>query len=432
MAGSPSGQASGEQPLSPLNQGLNPLRGAPLWGQLVALPVASPVIDPRTAPVTQAPQPSAAAPVQAPLWLALQPYANARLCLFEVDRPESQEPVPIRRHVLDAFLRFERLVGGSDDTALTDPGDVRYSGFLCRAATLPLATGNTFDWLAREQDWGTPGFRDGQPLPWDPERLGTVVAPCEGVIWLGDLALLQSEGVLPDEPRAQFAGCLVQHFGARYGSGGIGLLTQPLLGEAIELILKPHSVLVLRSGDTLSVLADRYGTTVQTLRRHNPHLASTQTHHHRRGRFAAAAGRSPRHHDRGAAQPQPGPAAGRAACHRRGRDALQRGECLCDDGDGAAGAEPGLRPLAPLRPPADRRRAAGVGGAAHGAAAGRPAAAGAGLPALHRTAGRRMDRHPPPAGRGGERCVGPLEAPGGDGGLSARADHAGSSPRCST
>jgi LysM repeat protein len=207
----------------------------------------------------------------------LQPYANARLCLFEVDRPESQEPVPIRRHVLDAFLRFERLVGGSDDTALTDPGDVRYSGFLCRAATLPLATGNTFDWLAREQDWGTPGFRDGQPLPWDPERLGTVVAPCEGVIWLGDLALLQSEGVLPDEPRAQFAGCLVQHFGARYGSGGIGLLTQPLLGEAIELILKPHSVLVLRPGDTLTLLAERYGTTVQTLRRHNPHLASTQT-----------------------------------------------------------------------------------------------------------------------------------------------------------
>ena len=142
---------------------------------------------------------------------------------------------------------------------------------------LPLATSNTFDWLAAEQDWGTPGFRDGQPLPWDPALLGTVVAPCEGVIWLGDLALLQPEGVLPKEPRAQFAGCLVQHFGARYGSGGIGLLTQPLLGEAIELVLKPHSVLVLRPGDTLNLLAERYGTTVQTLRRLNPHLESTQT-----------------------------------------------------------------------------------------------------------------------------------------------------------
>jgi hypothetical protein len=57
-----------EQPLSPLNQGLNPLRGAPLWGQLVSLPAATPTIDSRVA-----------LPAAAPLWLALQPYANARL-----------------------------------------------------------------------------------------------------------------------------------------------------------------------------------------------------------------------------------------------------------------------------------------------------------------------------------------------------------------
>ena len=50
-----------EQPLSPLNQGLNPLRGAPLWGQLVSLPAAAPAID------SQVAQPAAAAP----LWLAL-------------------------------------------------------------------------------------------------------------------------------------------------------------------------------------------------------------------------------------------------------------------------------------------------------------------------------------------------------------------------
>ena len=50
-----------EQPLSPLNQGLNPLRGAPLWGQLVSLPAAASAIDSRVA------QPAAAAP----LWLAL-------------------------------------------------------------------------------------------------------------------------------------------------------------------------------------------------------------------------------------------------------------------------------------------------------------------------------------------------------------------------
>ena len=66
-------------PRSPLNQCLNPLRSAPLWGQLVAQPAAAP----------QGPL---------PLWLALQPYANARLCLFEVDRPESRSPIPIRRH----------------------------------------------------------------------------------------------------------------------------------------------------------------------------------------------------------------------------------------------------------------------------------------------------------------------------------------------
>jgi LysM domain len=96
-------------------------------------------------------------------------------------------------------------------------------------------------------------------------------------MWLGDLALLRPEGGLPNGGRAQFAGCLVQHFGADYGPGGIGLLVQPLLGEAIQLVLRPHSVLVLRNGDTLNLIAERYGTTVATLRRINPQLESTQT-----------------------------------------------------------------------------------------------------------------------------------------------------------
>ena len=101
-----------------------------------------------------------------------------------------------------------------------------------------MSTSNTFDWLAAELDWATPGFRDEAPLPWDPTLLGTVQAPCQGVMWLGDLALLQPEGGLPSGGRAQFAGCLVQHFGADYGPGGIGLLLQPLLGEAIQLVLR--------------------------------------------------------------------------------------------------------------------------------------------------------------------------------------------------
>ena len=260
----------GEQ-LSPLNQGLNPLRGAPLWGQLVALPTASPVIDSRAA------QPAAALPGASPLWLALQPYANARLCLFEVDRPESRNPVPLRRHVIDCFLEQQGIVGGYNDTAITDPGDVRFSGYLCRSAILPISTSNTFDWLAADLEWATPGFREEAPLPWDPTLLGTVQAPCQGVMWLGDLALLQPEGGLPNGGRAQFAGCQVMHFGADYGPGGIGLLLQPLLGEAIQLVLRPHSVLVLRDGDTLNLIAERYGTTVATLRRINPQLESTQT-----------------------------------------------------------------------------------------------------------------------------------------------------------
>ena len=53
---------------------------------------------------------------------ALQPYANARLCLFEVDRPESRNPVPIRRHVIDCFLEQSGIVSGYNDTALTGLG----------------------------------------------------------------------------------------------------------------------------------------------------------------------------------------------------------------------------------------------------------------------------------------------------------------------
>jgi LysM repeat protein len=243
-----------DQPLSPLNQGLNPLRGAPLWGQLVFLPAAAPAID------SQVAQPAAAAP----LWLALQPYANARLCLFEVDRPESRNPVPIRRHVIDCFLEQGGIVSGYNDTALTDPGDVLLRGYLCRAAILPVSTSNTFDWLAAEQAWATPGFRDEAPL-------------------LGDLALLQPEGGLPSGGRAQFAGCQVMHFGADYGPGGIGLLVQPLLGEAIQLVLRPHSVLVLRDGDTLNLIAERYGTTESKLRSLNPVLEQSQPYVTREG-----------------------------------------------------------------------------------------------------------------------------------------------------
>jgi hypothetical protein len=77
---------------------------------------------------------------------------------------EVNSPVRSRRHVSDCFLAQGGIVGG----------------FLCRAAILPVSTSNTFNWLAAELDWATPGFRDEAPLPWDPSLLGTVQAPCQG------------------------------------------------------------------------------------------------------------------------------------------------------------------------------------------------------------------------------------------------------------
>lgn len=209
--------------------------------------------------------------------MTLQAYANARLCLVEVDRPESRSPIPIRRHVIECFLEQQGIISGHNDTAITNPGDVRFCGYLCRSAILPTSHSNGFDWLATELVWTKTGSRAEAPLPWNPQLQGTVQAPCQGVMWLGDLSRLLPTGGLPIGGRAQFAGCLVQHFGADYGPGGIGLLVQQRLGEAIELVLRPHSVLVLRAGDTLTLIAERYGTTVSTLRRINPQLESTQT-----------------------------------------------------------------------------------------------------------------------------------------------------------
>ena len=60
-------------------------------------------------------------------------------------------------------------------------------------------------------------------------------------------------------------------FGGLYGAGGIGSLTQPLLGERIQAALKPNRVVVVGTGDSLNVLAERHGTTVTTPARPQPH-----------------------------------------------------------------------------------------------------------------------------------------------------------------
>ncbi len=61
-------------------------------------------------------------------------------------------------------------------------------------------------------------------------------------------------------------------FGGLYGPGGIGLLTQPLLGERTTASLKPNRVVVIAPGDTLLVQAERHGTSVAVLSSLNPDL----------------------------------------------------------------------------------------------------------------------------------------------------------------
>ena len=68
------------------------------------------------------------------------------------------------------------------------------------------------------------------------------------------------------------AGVSLLLVGAAYGPGGIGALLQAELGEAITVAIKPNRVQVIGAGDSLVVLASRYGTTVEALRQVNPEL----------------------------------------------------------------------------------------------------------------------------------------------------------------
>ena len=70
-----------------------------------------------------------------------------------------------------------------------------------------------------------------------------MVAPCEGLIWLGDLSLLNPAGATDVDPYAQHTALVVLEFGADHGSGGIGSLVQPLIGERVFGSLKPNRLL---------------------------------------------------------------------------------------------------------------------------------------------------------------------------------------------
>lgn len=88
------------------------------------------------------------------------------------------------------------------------------------------------------------------------------------------LTELRSPGLLPSPSRAQLAACSVIEFGGLHGAGGIGSLTQPLLGERIQAALKPNRVAVVDPGDSLDGLAERHGSTVTTLHSLNPTITA--------------------------------------------------------------------------------------------------------------------------------------------------------------
>ena len=216
----------------------------------------------------------------------LQDVANARLLLFQPQHPGAKEPVIVARHVLDVFLTARRLISSNDNGPGVDTGDVLCDGFICRAAVLEPMRATAWDFLDADQPWQQPGLRATyQPPPVvDPDtglpveqRPSTVQATAEGICWLGDLSGLTSPGTLPLQPRAELLGCSLLVVGQSYGAGGIGALVQPELGEKFTLAIKPNRVLVLSDGDTLFTIAERYGTTVQTLRKVNPELERYET-----------------------------------------------------------------------------------------------------------------------------------------------------------
>ena len=199
----------------------------------------------------------------------LQPYANARLLLHIHQLPGRVDSQRIGRMVCEAFLKRGRMVGESASGLGIDSGDLTYEGYLCRSALLNPLPSNPWDWLSAELAWSETGYR----LPLADGRF--CEASAQGAIWLGSLTELQFPGVLPPMSRGQLAGLTVTEFAGPYGAGGIGSLAQPLLGQRLELVLKPNRIAVIQAGDTLLTVAERYGTTVETLRSLNSDIGST-------------------------------------------------------------------------------------------------------------------------------------------------------------
>jgi len=202
---------------------------------------------------------------------ALQGVANARLMLHQLDYPGAVSAKPIARQAWEVSLKQVDLISSRDNGPGIDTGDLLCEGFLCRAALLPARTSQPWDWLAKELAWQQPGLRAVLEEP-DTGRRSTIEVPAGGLCWFGEMGGLTMPGSLPEQPRAVLAGVSLLLVGAAYGPGGIGALLQAELGEAITVAIKPNRVQVIGPGDTLVVLASRYGTTVEALRQVNPEL----------------------------------------------------------------------------------------------------------------------------------------------------------------
>jgi len=206
-----------------------------------------------------------------PAAIALQGVANARLLLHQLDYPGAISAKPIARQAWEVSLKQVDLISSRDNGPGIDTGDLLCEGFLCRAALLPVRTTEPWDWLSKELPWQEPGLRAVLEEQ-NAGRRSTIEVPAEGLCWFGDLGGLTIPGSLPDQPRAVLAGVSLLLVGAAYGPGVIGALLQAELGEAITVAIKPNRVQVIGPGDSLTVLAARYATSIEAMRQVNPEL----------------------------------------------------------------------------------------------------------------------------------------------------------------
>ena len=211
-----------------------------------------------------------------PAAMALQGVANARLLLHQLDYPGAVSAKPIARQAWEVSLKQVDLISSRDNGPGIDTGDILCEGFLCRAALLPARTTEPWDWLAKELPWQQPGLRAVLDQP-ATDRRSTIEVPTGGLCWFGEMSGLTTPGSLPDQPRVVLAGVSLLLVGAAYGPGGIGALIQAELGEAITVAIKPNRMQVIGYGDSLEVLAARYGTTTEALRQANPELQDLKT-----------------------------------------------------------------------------------------------------------------------------------------------------------